>query len=74
MGVWWVVRNWRTRSRTLGSVQPALRARSAASWFTAPSASGSENGTPSSMTSAPASARPVMMARHRSSVGSPAAT
>ncbi len=69
-----MVRNWRTRSRTFGSVQPALRARSAASWFTAPSASGSENGTPSSMMSAPASARPRMMSRQRSMVGSPAAT
>ena len=62
------------RSRTLASVQPALRARSAASWLTAPSANGSENGTPSSMTSAPASAMERMMARHFSSVGSPALT
>lgn len=69
-----MVRNSFTRSKTLGSVQPALSARSAASWFTAPSASGSEKGTPSSMTSAPASARPRMISRHLSRDGSPAET
>ncbi len=69
-----MVRNVLTISSTFGSVQPALRARSAASWFTAPSARGSENGMPSSMMSAPASARLRMMFRLSSMEGSPADT
>ena len=42
------------RSSTESSVAPARSAAVAAEWITGPSASGSENGTPSSITSAPA--------------------
>ena len=41
---------------TSSGVTPAASARVAAAWITGPSASGSENGTPSSIRSAPASA------------------
>src|SRR6266403_2257446 len=46
----------RTRSITRASVAPFFSARSEARWIVGPSASGSLKGTPSSMTSAPASA------------------
>jgi hypothetical protein len=49
------VRTRPTISRTPRSVVPALRARSLARWITGPSAVGSLNGTPTSITSAPAS-------------------
>ncbi len=51
---------------------PAASARSVARWMTGPSASGSENGTPTSRTSAPprSSARRICADRGRS--GSPA--
>ncbi len=44
-------------SSTPSSVAPAASARSVARWITGPSASGSENGTPISRTSAPARSR-----------------
>ena len=43
-------------SSTAGGVMPAARARSFASWMTGPSMTGSENGMPTSMASAPATA------------------
>ena len=43
-------------SSTAGSVAPPRSAAVPAAWITGPSASGSENGTPSSMRSAPDSA------------------
>ena len=48
---------------------PRATARSLARWITGPSASGSLNGTPSSITSAPASMAAIAMARVASSVG-----
>ena len=46
----------RASSMTEGTVAPAASARVPAAWITGPSASGSENGTPSSTRSAPPSA------------------
>src|SRR6266403_2455128 len=62
----------RTRSITRASVAPFFRARSDARWIVGPSASGSLNGTPSSITSAPASARARTNLCVASSDGSPA--
>ena len=47
-------RNSRASCSVLTSVCPPLSARSPAAWMAGPSAIGSENGMPSSMTSAPA--------------------
>ena len=64
--------SWPARaSRIPGGVAPAASARSEASWMTGPSMTGSENGMPTSMASAPASAsgpqqvRPSPAAAHR---------
>ena len=57
---------------TPSSVVPAARARSLARWITGPSASGSENGTPTSMMSAPARSRARRMSDVRARDGSPA--
>ena len=46
----------RATSITAGTVAPAASACVPAAWITGPSASGSENGTPSSTRSAPPSA------------------
>src|SRR6266404_315695 len=62
----------RTRSITPASVVPDFRERSDARWMVGPSASGSLNGTPSSITSAPASARARTNLCVASSDGSPA--
>src|SRR6266478_2838239 len=67
-----VWRMWRTRSMTPASVVPDLRARSDARWMVGPSASGSLKGTPSSITSAPASASASTNFSVASSDGSPA--
>src|SRR2546428_101151 len=47
------LRSFATSSRMRGSVVPAASARAAERWRTGPSAIGSENGTPSSIASAP---------------------
>ena len=46
----------RRSSRIAGGVAPASSARCDASWMTGPSITGSENGMPTSMASAPAAA------------------
>src|SRR5512135_323354 len=51
---------------------PWARARSEARWMVGPSAMGSENGTPSSITSAPASTRVCIRATVCLGAGSPA--
>ncbi len=51
---------------------PLASARSEAFWITGPSAIGSENGTPSSITSAPARAIASMISALASANGSPA--
>ncbi len=53
---------------------PRASARSDAFWMTGPSAIGSENGTPSSITSAPPSASASRMSTVASANGSPQAT
>src|ERR671935_1359499 len=58
-------------SRTPCSVAPVASARVPAAWITGPSASGSENGTPSSITSAPASAQASPMAVEAFRFGNP---
>ena len=63
----------RARARPRGCV-PAASARSVARWMTGPSASGSENGTPTSSTSAPAPARATSTCLECSRSGSPAVT
>src|SRR5688572_17558456 len=60
--------------RTPLRVTPAASARSVARWMTGPSASGSENGTPISSTSAPARSSRVMISAERVRSGSPAVT
>ena len=50
---------------------PPASARVAAAWMTGPSASGSENGTPSSTRSAPASAQARPIATEASRSGKP---
>ena len=62
----------RTSSSTLARVTPAASARWVARWITGPSASGSENGMPSSMTSAPRRAASTTSFRVIASDGSPA--
>src|SRR5580704_12383105 len=59
-------------ARTSVSRVPRATARSLARWITGPSASGSLNGTPSSITWAPASMAASAMARVPSILGSPA--
>src|SRR4051812_3027569 len=51
---------------------PAASARSVARWITGPSASGSENGTPTSSTSAPARSSAFRISADRGRSGSPA--
>src|SRR5918994_2683971 len=53
------------------NVAPAASARVPAAWITGPSASGSENGTPSSSRSAPASAHAAPIATVASRSGKP---
>src|SRR5580704_16717918 len=66
------MRNRRTRSITPARVVPLRSARSLARWITGPSATGSLNGTPSSITSAPASAAASTIFSVAASDGSPA--
>ena len=61
-------------SSTFPKLMPAASARSLARWITGPSAIGSENGTPSSMRSAPASTMACITGTVASGVGSPAVT
>jgi hypothetical protein len=61
----------RTKASTCGMPMPRASARSPAFWITGPSAMGSEKGTPSSITSAPASAIASMMSVVASANGSP---
>ncbi len=64
----------RARSRAWPRARRRSRiARSVARWIVGPSADGSENGTPSSMTSAPARASACIRATSSSADGSPAA-
>ena len=58
-------------SSTSSGVTPASSARVPAAWITGPSASGSENGTPSSIRSAPASAAAAQHALDCSTSGWP---
>src|SRR3954447_648112 len=58
-------------SSTAATVAPAASARVPAAWTTGPSASGSENGTPSSTRSAPPSAYASPIARDISTSGKP---
>src|SRR5690348_9477660 len=58
-------------SSTAGTVTPPASARVAAAWITGPSASGSLNGTPSSIRSAPASAYAMPTATEVSASGNP---
>ena len=67
-------RNPRTASSTCRVPMPRDSARSDAFWMTGPSAIGSENGTPSSITSAPPAASASMMSTVASANGSPQAT
>ena len=62
----------RVASRTVFKVTPRSSARWLALWITGPSARGSENGTPSSSTSAPPLSSSRAAATVRSSEGSPA--
>src|SRR5690242_12870733 len=55
-------------------LMPKASARSQARWITGPSAIGSENGTPSSRTSAPPATSACMMGTVTSGPGSPAVT
>src|SRR4029077_10868894 len=66
------LRIWQAISSTLTMVVPALRARSEPAWMTGPSAIGSENGTPSSIRSAPPRSSAATSAGVRAGVGSPA--
>src|SRR5690606_29194526 len=65
-------RNSRTIPSTRSRPAPRARARSELAWMTGPSAIGSENGTPSSITSAPAATSACMTGTVASSEGSPA--
>ncbi|MNR13723.1 hypothetical protein D3C85_1301470 [compost metagenome] len=65
-------RNSRTMSSTLRRPTLCSSARSLARWITGPSAIGSENGMPSSITSAPPSTRPCIRLTVRPGLGSPA--
>ena len=65
----------RTRSTSASAARrlpPAASARSVARWMTGPSASGSENGTPTSSTSAPARSSAFRISADRGRSGSPA--
>src|ERR1035437_799501 len=66
------LRTVRTVSRMPVRVVPAARARSEESWMVGPSAMGSENGTPSSMISAPAPSRRWIISSVVARSGSPA--
>ncbi|MNN37345.1 hypothetical protein D3C81_1512850 [compost metagenome] len=59
-------RNSRTICSVLARFCLAPRARMLASWMEGPSAIGSVKGMPSSITSAPASGRPLRIAREAS--------
>src|SRR6266480_2763130 len=59
-------------SSTRGTVMPWSSAAWVERWMVGPSASGSENGTPTSMKSAPAAARSRRASRDNSGVGNPA--
>src|SRR5437588_2754443 len=61
----------RPTSSTPSTVAPRLSAAVPAAWITGPSASGSENGTPSSIRSAPDSAYPSPIRRDVSRSGKP---
>src|SRR5688572_21330541 len=61
-----------TSSSTRRSDAPAASARCPARWMTGPSPTGSENGTPSSMTSAPRRSASINRRAVASSEGSPA--
>ena len=69
LSVW---RNSITISSTCHKLVPWARARSQASWITGPSAIGSENGTPSSITSAPPFTSACISATVCCGCGSPA--
>jgi hypothetical protein len=60
------------RSSSFGKLVPEASARWEAAWMTGPSAMGSENGTPSSMMSAPALAMAGTRRSVAASDGSPA--
>src|SRR6266487_1766210 len=62
----------RIRSSTRGTVMPCSRAVWVVRWTVGPSASGSENGTPISMKSAPAAATARRASRETAGVGKPA--
>src|SRR5216110_2253492 len=64
----------RMRSRTPSNVTPFASARCELAWITGPSAIGSENGTPTSMTSAPASSSACSSSNERARSGWPAVT
>src|SRR5690606_511301 len=64
-------RNARTTSSTSASFTPWASARSLARWMVGPSAIGSENGTPSSMMSAPAATHRCRTSRVTARVGNP---
>src|SRR5271156_5926612 len=72
MGTCVLRRSRTTSARIPASVVPPFRARSLARWMVGPSATGSLNGTPSSITSAPASAAASAIFSVASSDGSPA--
>src|SRR5882672_4898369 len=67
-----VLRNSATKDTTWPSPTWCLSARSPERWMTGPSAMGSENGTPSSITSAPALASACMSGTVTPGSGSPA--
>ena len=67
-------RNRRTISSTWRVPTPSASAFSPAFWITGPSAIGSENGTPSSITSAPAATMPCISSGVMSANGKPAVT
>ena len=64
--------NSATMPSTSDRPTPCFSARSPARWITGPSAIGSENGTPSSMMSAPASTSPCISGTVSAGCGSPA--
>src|SRR5437773_5378838 len=66
------LRKSRTMSSVLVMVWPALSARCDESWIAGPSAIGSVNGMPSSITSAPAAGSALRIASEVSGSGSPA--
>ena len=74
MGIWEVRRSSLAISSTLVRLAPAFKARMEERWITGPSAVGSENGTPSSKRSSPASPMALMILMETSTVGSPAVT